>query len=40
MGFNVITSNLPEKMYEGMIIAYKVSPLMGLKNETMVRGVI
>jgi ligand-binding SRPBCC domain-containing protein len=31
MGFNVITSNLPEKMYEGMIIAYKVSPLMGLK---------
>ena len=31
MGFNVITENLPEKMYEGMIIAYEVSPLLGIK---------
>jgi ligand-binding SRPBCC domain-containing protein len=31
MGFEIITQDLPEKMYEGMIIAYRVSPLWGLK---------
>lgn len=30
MGFE-ITSESPEKMYPGMIISYKVSPLLGLK---------
>ena len=31
MGFDIITPELPEKMYPGMIIAYKVSPLLGIK---------
>lgn len=31
MGFQVTTPNLPDKVYEGMIIAYKVSPLMKIK---------
>ncbi|NVN95855.1 MAG: SRPBCC family protein [Bacteroidetes bacterium] len=31
MGFNIINKDLPEKMYAGMIISYKVSPLMGIK---------
>ncbi len=31
MGFEVTTANLPEKMYPGMIISYKVSPLLGIK---------
>jgi len=31
MGFEVKTKNLPEKMYAGMIISYKVSPFMGIK---------
>lgn len=31
MGFNIITPGLPEKMYPGMIIAYKVTPLLGIK---------
>ena len=31
MGFDITTSNLPEKMYPGMMIGYKVSPLLGLK---------
>jgi len=31
MGFDIITPDLPEKMYPGMIIAYKVSPLLGIK---------
>ena len=31
MGFEVITKNLPEKMYPGMIISYKVSPLLGIR---------
>jgi ligand-binding SRPBCC domain-containing protein len=31
MGFEVITQNLPDKMYPGMIITYKVSPLLGIK---------
>lgn len=32
MGFDIRTENLPEKMYEGMIISYKVSPLLGIKT--------
>lgn len=32
MGFDITTENLPNKMYEGMIISYKVSPLMGIKT--------
>ncbi len=32
MGFDIITEGLPEKMYPGMIIAYKVSPLPGYKT--------
>ncbi|OIQ37823.1 MAG: hypothetical protein BM563_07695 [Bacteroidetes bacterium MedPE-SWsnd-G1] len=31
MGFDITSSELPEKMYEGMIISYKVSPLLGIK---------
>ncbi|MEF8846074.1 MAG: SRPBCC family protein [Bacteroidales bacterium] len=31
MGFDITTSNLPDKMYPGMIIAYKVSPFPGIK---------
>ena len=31
MGFDIITPELPEKMYPGMIIAYKVSPVLGIK---------
>lgn len=33
MGFDITTSNLPEKMYAGMIISYKVSPLLGIKTD-------
>ena len=32
MGFEIVTENLPEKMYKGMIIGYKVSPIAGLKT--------
>ncbi len=32
MGFDIVTPNLPEKMYPGMIITYKVSPLLGIKT--------
>jgi ligand-binding SRPBCC domain-containing protein len=32
MGFDIMTKDLPEKMYPGMIIAYKVSPLFGIKT--------
>jgi ligand-binding SRPBCC domain-containing protein len=31
MGFEVTTENLPVKMHPGMIISYKVSPLLGIK---------
>lgn len=31
MGFEITSGELPEKMYPGMIITYKVSPLMGIK---------
>lgn len=30
MGFDVTTENLPEKMYPGMIISYKVKPLLSV----------
>ena len=32
MGFDITTKNLADKMYAGMIIAYKVSPVLGLKT--------
>ena len=32
MGFNIITE-LPEKMYEGLMIGYKVKPLLGIPLE-------
>jgi len=31
LGFEIISNNLQEKMYPGMIISYKVSPLLGIK---------
>ncbi len=31
MGFDITSGDLPEKMYPGMIICYKVSPLLGIK---------
>lgn len=34
MGFD-ITSEIDDKMYEGMIITYKVSPLLGIKMDWM-----
>lgn len=30
MGFDITSENLPEKMYPGMIISYKVRPLFGI----------
>ncbi len=30
MGFDITTGELPEKMYPGMIIGYKVKPLLGI----------
>jgi hypothetical protein len=30
MGFGIRTPNLPDKIYEGMIISYKVRPLWGI----------
>ena len=30
MGFDVTSRNLPDKMYPGMIISYKVRPLLGI----------
>lgn len=30
MGFDITSENLPEKMYPGMIISYKVRPLLGI----------
>lgn len=32
MGFDITSPNLPEKMYPGMIISYKVKPLLGIKT--------
>ena len=31
MGFDITTPGLPEKMYPGMVIGYKVSPVLGIK---------
>lgn len=31
MGFDITSGELPEKMYPGMIITYKVSPMLGIK---------
>ncbi|HDP55564.1 MAG TPA: hypothetical protein ENN24_07810, partial [Bacteroidetes bacterium] len=30
MGFDITTSNLPKTMYPGMIITYKVRPMLGI----------
>lgn len=32
MGFDITSKNLPAKMYPGMIISYKVSPVFGIKT--------
>jgi ligand-binding SRPBCC domain-containing protein len=32
MGFDITSTGLPEKMYAGMIISYKVSPVAGIKT--------
>ncbi len=31
MGFRITTRNLPEEMYPGMMVAYKVTPFLGIK---------
>lgn len=31
MGFDITSGDLPERMYPGMVISYKVSPLLGIK---------
>ncbi|QDH78827.1 SRPBCC family protein [Echinicola soli] len=31
MGFDITSKHLPEKMHPGMIISYKVSPILGIK---------
>ncbi len=33
MGFDITSPNLPEKMYPGMVISYKVRPLLGIKTD-------
>ncbi len=33
MGFNITSKNLPEKMYQGMIISYLVKPLFGIETQ-------
>lgn len=32
MGFDITSGEIPEKMYKGMIISYKVAPLLGIKT--------
>ncbi|WP_038528947.1 SRPBCC family protein [Formosa agariphila] len=32
MGFDIVSKDLPNAMYEGMIINYKVSPVLGIKT--------
>ncbi|MEZ4969573.1 MAG: SRPBCC family protein [Flavobacteriaceae bacterium] len=32
MGFDITSKHIPSKMYAGMIICYKVSPLFGIKT--------
>jgi ligand-binding SRPBCC domain-containing protein len=31
MGFDIMTKDLPKQIYPGMIVAYKVSPVFGIK---------
>ena len=33
MGFDIVTEDIPKRMYEGMIIGYKVSPIAGIKTK-------
>ncbi|MFT4566972.1 MAG: ligand-binding SRPBCC domain-containing protein, partial [Saprospiraceae bacterium] len=33
MGFDITSKDLPEKMHPGMIISYKVSPILGIKTD-------
>lgn len=33
MGFDITSGDLPERMYQGMIISYKVSPFWGIKTD-------
>lgn len=33
MGFDITSGDIPEKMYQGMIISYKVTPLLGIKTD-------
>ena len=33
MGFDITSEGLPDKMYQGMIISYKVSPVAGIKTD-------
>jgi ligand-binding SRPBCC domain-containing protein len=35
MGFDITSKETPEKMYPGLIITYKVSPLLGIKTNWM-----
>lgn len=35
MGFDISSKDTPEKMYAGLIITYKVSPLLGIKMNWM-----
>ncbi len=35
MGFDITSKELQEKMYPGMIITYKVSPVFGIKTDWM-----
>lgn len=32
MGFDILSQNLPDKIYEGMIISYLVKPVFGIKT--------
>ena len=32
MGFDITSDNIEDKMYEGMLISYKVKPLLGIKT--------
>jgi len=32
MGFDIVSKDLPEKMYAGMIISYRVSPVLSIKT--------
>ena len=35
MGFDITSTDIPEKMYPGMIITYEVKPLLGIKTPWM-----